>query len=99
MQAATQRPLLAHTLNSQESRTCARIDTVGARQLRSFSAKPIPRLTAAFVSALQRIVGPIGSRELQAIRDDDVVTILSNARRMKMIARSQWKIGSNSAGT
>ncbi|WP_140953154.1 hypothetical protein [Cupriavidus pinatubonensis] len=94
MQDATRRPLLAHTLTSQESRSFVRIDAIDARQSRSLSAKPIARLTAAFVAALQRI----GPRELQSICDENAVRNFSNAIWMKMIPRSQGKIGSNSGG-
>jgi len=42
MQDATRRRLLANTLNIQESPTCARIDAIDARRLRSFSTEACP---------------------------------------------------------
>lgn len=98
MQDATRRPLRARSLCHHESRPFARIDGIDARLSRSIFAKPIARLTAALVSTLQRI-GPIDPRGPQSVRDNDALSILSNARRMGRITRSQWKVGSNSAGT
>ncbi|WP_133303188.1 hypothetical protein [Cupriavidus lacunae] len=94
MQAATRRPLLAHSPNNQGSRSLARIDAIDVQRLGSFATIPIARLIAAFFAVLSRFE-PAGPR---SHRDDDAVKILGNSGRMEMITRSQWKIGAHSGG-
>ena len=98
MQNATRRTLRPHLLRRHESRPFDRIDGIDARLSSSLFAKPIARLTAALVSTLQRM-GPIDPCALQSACDKDALSILNNARRMGRITRSQWQVGSNSAGT
>lgn len=92
MQDATRRPLFAHSPSNQGSRSFAKIDAMDVRRL--FAEKPIAKLISAFLAALPcfRLAEP------RSHRDDDAVKILSNAGRMEMITRSQWKIGAHSGG-
>ncbi|MGY2491705.1 hypothetical protein [Cupriavidus sp. CP313] len=94
MQDATRRPLFAHSPSNQGSRSFAKIDAIDVRRLGLFAEKPIARLISAFLAALPRF----RLAESRSHRDDDAVKILSNAGRMEMITRSQWKIGAHSGG-
>ncbi|WP_140949097.1 hypothetical protein [Cupriavidus pinatubonensis] len=88
MQDAARRPPFAQSPSSQVSQSFAGIDTTDVWQGRLFSARPIAKLASAFVAA--RVAEPCSHR------DEDAVTISSNAIWVEMITRRQWKIGAHS---
>ncbi|WP_317923822.1 MULTISPECIES: hypothetical protein [unclassified Cupriavidus] len=91
MQVATRRPPFAQSPSSQISQSFARIDAIDVWRGRLFSARPIAKLVSTFVAALPRfrLAKPC------SYRDEDAVTILSNAIWVEMITRWQWKIGAH----
>ncbi|BDB29431.1 hypothetical protein CTP10_R68450 (plasmid) [Cupriavidus sp. P-10] len=91
MQDATRRPPFAQSPSSQVSQSFAGIDATDVWQRRLFSERPIAKLASAFVAALQ----PFRLAEPCSHRDDDAETISSNAIRVEMITRGQWKIGAH----
>ncbi|QYY29519.1 MULTISPECIES: hypothetical protein [Cupriavidus] len=93
MQDATRRPPFAQPPNRQLliSQSFAGIDATDVWQGRRFSARPIAKLASAFVAALPRF----GLAEPCSHRDEDAVTISSNAIWVEMITRWQWKIGAH----
>lgn len=91
MQDATRRPPFAQSPSSQARQSFARIDPIDVWGERLFFAKPIAKLASAFVAALPRFT----LAESCSHRDEDAVTILSNAIWVEMITRWQWKISAH----
>jgi len=91
MQDATRRPPFVLSPSSKASQSFARIDAIDVWRERLFPARPITKLASAFVAALPRfrLAQPF------SLRDEDAVTILSNAIWIKMITRWQWKISAH----
>ncbi|WP_140949112.1 hypothetical protein [Cupriavidus pinatubonensis] len=89
MQDAARRPPFAQSPSSQVSQSFAGIDTTDVWRGRRFSARPVAKLASAFAAALPRF----RLAEPRFHRDDDAVTISSNAIWVEMITRWQWKIG------
>lgn len=90
MQDATRRPPFAQSPSSRASQSFSRVDGIDVWRDRLISARPIAKLVSAFVAALAHF----GRTEPH--RDDDTLTILSNAIRLEMITSSQWKLGAHS---
>jgi hypothetical protein len=92
MQDATRRPPFAQSSpSSQASQSFSRVDGIDVWRERLFSARPIAKLVSAFVAALSHF----RRAETCSRRDDDTVTILSNAIRVEMITGWQWKLGAH----
>ncbi|MFC4346049.1 hypothetical protein [Cupriavidus numazuensis] len=91
MQDATRRPPFAQSPSSQASQSFARVDSIDVWRERLYFARPIAKLAFAFVAALPRF----RLAQPRSHRDEDAVTILSNAIWMGMITRWQWKISAH----
>ena len=89
MRDAARRPPFAQFHSSPASQSFSRIDAIDVWRERLFSARPIAKLFSAFVAALPRF----RRAEPRSHRDEDAVTILSNAIWVEMITRWQWKLG------
>lgn len=91
MQDAARRPPFPSSPSSQVSQSFAGIDATDVWRRRRFSARPIAKLASTLVAALPRFT----PAEPRFHRDDDAVTISSNAIWVQMITRWQWKIGAH----
>lgn len=91
MQDATRRPPFAQAPTSHARLSFARIDAIEVWRERRFSARPIEKLVSAFVAALLRfrLAQPCSHR------NENAVTILSNALWVEMITRRHWKISAH----